>query len=169
METGSMVLYIAVVAIIIGIVYFASSVLLHTQKRSTPAQLPSPPSPNGQQQNRTAANVSFYTLNVQYVYDGRLFKNGRQCDYTSYTFVDDSQIGRVNGSGKFYIELQPSSSGCSMTITSISNYTTGFKVVSTEPVLPLYMPPDSQMAIQVELQAPSAYFYGPLTITVHYK
>lgn len=168
MEIGSAILYAAIVAVIIGIVYFASSALLHAQKRNTPAQLPSPPA-SGNLTAGSASNVSFYALNVQYVYDGPLFKNGQQCTYDSYTYVDDSQSGKVKGNEEFYIGLEPSSSDCSMVITNITNYTSGFKVVSTEPAIPLYMPPNSQMAIQAEVQAPSSYFYGPLTITVHYK
>ncbi|MDE1822751.1 MAG: hypothetical protein KGI00_01735 [Candidatus Micrarchaeota archaeon] len=170
METGSIIFYVVLIVVIASIVYLLYDLFSHPQqKRSTTAQVPAPTSPTGPSPNPSAANVSFYSLNVQYVYSGPPTKNGVQCSYNSYTYVDTSQVQSMNGLAAFYLNLQPSSNDCGLTITNITNYTAGFRVTSVEPTLPIDLPPNSQILLQINMRAPGRSFYGPLTITVHYK
>lgn len=115
------------------------------------------------------AVVQFYAVNVQYVYTGPLSINGTNCTYSSYTYIDNSQGQTLNGSQTFVLTYQPSSTICPMTITNIESNTGGFGLLSTVPAMPLYLPPNSQAQLQINMRAPNINFYGPITITIDYK
>ena len=115
------------------------------------------------------AKVQITAFNIQYVYSGPTSKNGVTCYYKSYTYIDGGDARIVNGSQKFYMTFQPSSSQCPVQISSITIQTPGFSIASTVPSLPVTFPPYSQVQIIVGVTPPSTSFYGPATMTVNYQ
>ena len=115
----------------------------------------------------TTANVivQFYTVNVQYIYNGPGNKNGINCSYTSSTQQNyNSQT--LNGSQKFVLQFNPSSGQCPLTFYSASVNTPGFTLSSTIPSMPITIPAYSNLALQLNMVTPSTSFYGPLTVTI---
>ncbi len=116
----------------------------------------------------TPAVISFYAVNLEYIYSGPSQKSGQNCYYNSFTNINGQQE-TVNGSQVFILKFQPSSNQCGMTITNISMQTAGFGLVNILPVLPINLPPNSQIQMQLNVRAPSTSFYGPLTVMIHYQ
>lgn len=160
----------AVLILILAIVFwpFGPKSNVHSQP---PAYMP-PSTVSGNKSAPTTtifpAHIDFYAINYQYVYSGPASKNGQYCNYQSKTSVTQ-QSEALNGSQAFFLVINPSSGQCSFDITDINSSTPGFNVTSTEPQVPFYLPPYSNVDIQLNIVAPDANYYGPLTITIHYS
>lgn len=166
--------YVILAVLVVGIILiiYAFTTIFHSGAQA-PSKSTSTPASTSGAATATApppppAVVTFYDVNVQYAYYGPVSKNGINCSYTTYTYID-SQSLTLNGSQPFNLQFQPGSGQCPFTITSVVVNTPGFAVTSTTPGTPFTLPPNSQYQLQVNMRAPSTSFYGPLTITINYR
>lgn len=163
-DTRIIVAGIAVAVVLLLLLFwpFASKTPTHTSTYV-------PPATNTVINSSTALppKIEYYAINYQWIYNGPSNLNGISCFYASHTTVVE-QTAYLNASQDFYLVLNPSSNQCAFQINSVNSSTPGFSVVSTEPTLPFELPGYSQAEVQVNLQAPDANYFGPLTLTIHY-
>jgi hypothetical protein len=168
MDTKIIIVAAAVVVILLVLVFwpFGGSNTSHNTSTYLPTSTAS--AKNGTTTTIVPAKVEFYGINYQWVYSGPASQDGNSCGYSSYTnFV--SQTMTLNGSQGFDLVINPSTSSCGFTITSISATTSGFEVTSLEPTLPFDMPANSNAEMQINMVAPDVDYYGPLTLTIQYN
>ncbi len=165
---GSSIISVIIIIIIAIIVLVSFSIILHPGAKKPVAVSNSTLVNTTVITTSVPAVVTFYDVNLQWVYSGPSEINNTQCGYTTYSYIDGSSE-TLNGSQLFYLMYQPSSGYCPMSITGITINTPGFALLSTTPALPMNLPPNSQEQLQLNLKAPPSNFYGPLTITIHYN
>lgn len=115
-------------------------------------------------------NYSFISdINIEFIYTGPATNSSNvSCNYYNntipYTFNNYEK-----SKASFSINLTIStSSSCGLTIRNMSSLTNGFKVFSTNPVLPYYIPGhNSQALMQINLTTPAYNFSGPVSIIIH--
>lgn len=116
----------------------------------------------------TPATVEFYAVNIQYVYTGPDEVNGIGCGlYTHTIYEEEKEV--LNGSQDFYMDFYPSTNYCPVTVRNVTSDTPGFVVLNTEPQVPINLPGESIIEMQVNFRAPDVNYYGPLTITIGYS
>lgn len=163
---------IILAVVVIVIIALAASLLSHKAKpiSSTTANVVSLSTNNGitnaNAQVNTSARVDFYDVNVQYVYSGPSTNGSISCAYSSYSYID-SQSLTINGSKLFALRFQPTTTNCPLEITGVNVDTPGFSLIATDPSMPIFIPPRSQIQMQFNIETPETSYYGPLTITIY--
>ncbi len=165
MESSAiMIIIVVVIGVIIAVVALGSLGHSPNSATTTVTQL------NGSAASTTSVHaiVSFYNVDVKYVYTGPASKNGVNCSYNSYAYID-GQSQTINSSSVFYLQFQESSDQCAEQVYNVTVNTPGFALMSTVPQLPINLPPNSQVKLQLDMRASPQAFYGPLSVTIYFK
>jgi 8-oxo-dGTP pyrophosphatase MutT (NUDIX family) len=111
--------------------------------------------------------ISIDNIDLTVDYSGPAAKNNVQCNVPTKSEVINYH--RIISNTTFLINMTFTDQGCYETITSIYTTTPGFKVVSVQPVLPVGLPPYSQMYFDIRLTSTNTTYSGPLTIIEEYN
>ncbi len=112
--------------------------------------------------------ITIDNVNLKYNYSGPDMENGYACNYQ--THMNIVPYKRYVNTTEFMMNITWSSGACNLTIYNMVSTTKGFRVVSTTPSLPVYLPPYSQVYVEYIMGVNSGAggnYIGPLSLTVY--
>ena len=111
-------------------------------------------------------DVHIININEFFNYTGANQINGVSCKYASHSTYQTIN-GDINSSSQFPVYYTVQSESCPLNITNITILTPGFKIISSNPKIPIQMQPNSSVYIALQINSPPYNFSGPITFRIN--
>lgn len=111
-------------------------------------------------------DVHVININEFFNYTGANQINGVSCKYASHSTYQTIN-GDINSSSQFPVYYTVQSALCPLNITNITISTPGFRIISSNPKIPIQMQPNSSVYIALQLISPPYNFSGPITFRIN--